>query len=172
MADPMQSPETPSRPPITRYLTMGDLLTAHVVLSEVFDDDPEPLPDWASADRHRLAECRACIEVEAFGAKKYPDLPSAVAKLFYSTIKLHTFPNGNKRFALVLALLLLIKNGYRLSAPRGVGAEVAKAVADSDPHNPETAPDVMIATLANFYAENITLREQTASTEEPSEQGG
>jgi death-on-curing family protein len=134
---------------------MDDLRIAHMVLAEVFKDDPEPLPDWDRADQHRLGECRACIEVEAFGVKKYPDLPSAVAKLFYSTIKLHAFPNGNKRFAVVLSLMLLIKNGYMLTAESGVGASVAKLVAESDPHAPETAPDVVIAVLAEFYAENI-----------------
>ena len=87
--------------------------------------------------------------------RKYPDLPSAAAKLFYSAIKLHAFPNGNKRFALVVTLMLIIKNGYRLTADQGVGAEVAKVVAAADPHQPETAPDVIIATLAEFYRHNI-----------------
>jgi death-on-curing family protein len=155
MADLTPSSEAPPQPPISRYLTMDDLLIAHVVLAEVFKDDPEPVPDWDRADQHRLSECRACIEVEAFGVKKYPDLPSAVAKLFYSTIKLHAFPNGNKRFALVLSLMLLVKNGYVLTAPSGVGANIAKLVADADPHNPPTAPDAMITALAQFYAENM-----------------
>jgi death-on-curing family protein len=147
--------EDPPRPPITAYLTMDDMRRAHNVLSDVFKNDPEPIPEWDSADRNRLAECRACIEVEAFGFKKYPDLPSAVAKLFYSTVKGHIFPNGNKRFALVLSLLLLMKNGQMLTAAQGVSAEVALLVARSDPHSPETAPDRMVDSLAQFYAENM-----------------
>ncbi|MDQ4040460.1 MAG: type II toxin-antitoxin system death-on-curing family toxin [Actinomycetota bacterium] len=105
-----------------RRLTHDDLRIAYIVLAEVFHDDPEPIPAWERADPHALATCRACIEVEAFGVRKYRDLPSAAAKLFYSVIKLHPFPNGNKRFALVLTLLLIIKNNRRLTAPRGLGA--------------------------------------------------
>src|SRR4051812_1035267 len=96
-----QTPDE-ARPPCTVRLTMDDLRLAHRLLAEVFEHDPEPLPGWEEGDPHGLATCRACIEVEAFGIQKYPDLPSAAAKLFYSTIKLHSSPNGNKRFALVL----------------------------------------------------------------------
>jgi death-on-curing family protein len=105
--------------------------------------------------RHRLAECRGCVEVEAFGERKYPDLPAAAAKLFYSTIKLHPFPNGNKRFALVLSFVLLLKNGYMLRAPDRMGARVAKLVAESDPHDPKTTPDKMIEALTEFFGENM-----------------
>lgn len=136
-------------------LTMNDLRVAHSVLAEVFEDDPEPIPDWERANPHSLATCRACIEVEAFGAEKYPDLPSAAAKLFYSTIKLHPFPNGNKRFALVLTIFLLVKNGQMLTADTGVGADAAKAVALSDPHAPETTPDKVIDRLIDFFRDNI-----------------
>jgi death-on-curing family protein len=128
---------------------------AHAVLAEFFKDDPEPIPAWEEGDPNRLAECRASIEVQAFGILKYPDLPSAVAKLFYSTIKAHSFPNGNKRYALVLAIALLVKNGYMLTAARGVGADEAKRVASTDPHQPETAPDEVISGLAEFYANNM-----------------
>lgn len=144
---------------------MWDLEAAHGVLEDVFKDDPEPIPAWGQGSRSALETCRGCIEVEAFGSKKYPDLPSAVAKLFYSTIKMHAFPNGNKRFALVMALMLLIKNGYALTAPSGVGADVAKWVAKSDPHDPESAPDVVIAALAEFYARNIEPRSAEPRTE-------
>jgi death-on-curing family protein len=134
---------------------MDDLRLAHRVLAEVFKDDPEPLPNWHHGDRTALATCRGCIEVEAFGQKKYPDLPAAAAKLFYSTIKLHAFPNGNKRFALVLTLLLLRKNNYLLTASQGVGSNIAKIVAATDPHVAVTAPDQIIELLGDFYADNI-----------------
>lgn len=147
--------ETSPQPLVTEYLTVGDLRVAHRLLVEVFADDPEPIPPWDSAEPHKLETCRGCIEVGAFGVMKYPDLPSAVAKLFYSTIKLHTFPNGNKRFALVLSLMLLIKHGQMLIVPAGVGAEIAKEVAATDPHNPDTSPDRVIAQLARFYAANM-----------------
>lgn len=138
---------------------MGDLRLAHDVLAEIFAHDPEPIPGWDEADQPRLETCRACIEIEVFGIKKYPDLATAVAKLFYSAVKLHIFPNGNKRFALVVSIMLLVKNGYTLTVPVGVGAEVAKWVAGTDPHDPATYPDTVIETLAAFYRGNIARRE-------------
>jgi death-on-curing family protein len=147
-------PDQDPQPAEIQYLTMEDLEIAHEILAEVFADD-EPVPSWEQGDSNTLATCRACIEVEAFGVRKYGDLPSAAAKLFYSTIKLHAFPNGNKRFALVLTLGLLVKNGARLTAPQGIGSAVAKWVADSDPHSPDGAPDRMIEILTKFYADNL-----------------
>jgi len=150
----MPDHEEPYLPTTIEFLAMEDLEMAHAVLAEVFAED-EPVPSWDQGDASLLATCRGCIEVEAFGVRKYPDLPSAAAKLFYSTIKLHAFPNGNKRFALVLTLGLLVKNEARLTVPQGIGSGVAKWVADSDPHSAEGAPDVMIAALTQFYADNL-----------------
>lgn len=140
-----------------QYLSMGDLRLAHRVLAEVFADDPEPIPAWEEGSLALLETCRGSIEVQAFGELKYPDLPSCVAKLFYSTIKSHAFPNGNKRFALVLALLFIRKNGNWLTAPEGMGAEIATWVAESDPHDPEHAPDLVIGTLTEFYRNNLGI---------------
>jgi Fic/DOC family len=143
-------------------LTLDDLKIAHAVLAEVFADDPEPIPTWEEGSQSLLETCRGCIEVECFGFRKYPDLPSAAAKLFYSTCKLHAFPNGNKRFALVLTLVLLIKNQARLTAGQGVSAQAAERVANSDPHSPEGAPDVMISGLTDFFRANLGPRESSS----------
>jgi death on curing protein len=97
---------------------MRDLWIAHHVLAEFFADDPEPIPAWDEGDAAKLEMCRACIEVQSCGVLKYPDVPSAAAKLFYSTIKLHAFPNGNKRFALVLTVAFILNNGLMFTAPR------------------------------------------------------
>jgi death-on-curing family protein len=149
-----------------QLLTMEDLEWAHGVLAEVFADDPEPIPLWAEGSPSLLATCRGSIEVEALGVRKYPDLPSAAAKLFYSTCKLHAFPNGNKRFALVLTIYLIVKNGARLTAGQGVSAQAAELVADSNPHSPEGAPDLMIENLTRFFRDNLEPREPEDSAEE------
>jgi len=150
----MSDQERPWPPTEIRPLTMVDLELSHRILAEVFAED-EPVPSWEQGDASLLATCRGCIEVEAFGVRKYPDLPSAAAKLFYSTIKLHAFPNGNKRFALVLTIGLLVKHGARLTVPQGLGSAVAKWVADSDPHSRTGDPDGMIGALTKFYADNL-----------------
>jgi hypothetical protein len=152
-----------------RFLTMEDLKLAHGVLAEVFAEDPEPIPSWEEGRSDLLATCRGCIEVESFGYRKYPDLPSAAAKLFYSACKLHAFPNGNKRFALVVTIFLLVKNRTRLTAGQGVSAQAAELVADSDPHSPEGAPDVMIGNLTEFFRDNLAPREDDAPSSAPPE---
>lgn len=134
---------------------MRDLKIAHRVLAEFFADDPEPVPAWGEGTLASLEMCCECSEVQAFGVHKYPDLPAKAAKIFYSAIKLHAFPNANKRFALVLTLLFLLNNGMELAAPRGVGKEVATRIANSDPHGEGTDPDAVIDTLADFYRDNI-----------------
>jgi death-on-curing family protein len=138
---------------------MGDLRVAHSVLAEVFENDPEPIPEWERGELSKLETCRCCIEVEAFGVRKYPDVASCAAKLFYSTIKMHAFPNGNKRFALVLLLVFLIRNEVRLSVATGVSAETAKRIADSDPRSPEGQPDVMVAELTEFFRQHLVPHE-------------
>lgn len=134
---------------------MSDLRVAHSVLEELFSHDPEPIPAWGHGDLSKLETCRASIEVDAFGIRKYRDVESCAAKLFYSTIKLHPFPNGNKRFALVLLFVFLIRNGRRLTVGPGINAEMARWVAASDPHAPEGEPGKMIAELTDFFRENL-----------------
>ncbi|MDQ3935832.1 MAG: type II toxin-antitoxin system death-on-curing family toxin [Actinomycetota bacterium] len=135
-------------------LSMHNLRSAHQALRAIFAND-EPIPDWEEGDQAKLETCCGCTEAGAFGLQKYPDLPSKSAKLFYSTIKTHPFPNGNKRFAFAITLGYIALNDHRLIAPEGVGYEVATWVADSDPHSPDGDPDKIIATLAEFFRENI-----------------
>jgi death-on-curing family protein len=141
--------------PSYRVLDLAYLEVAHSILLELFEGDAEPLPSWGNGDRVKLETIAACTEVVAFGQSKYPDLPSKAAKLFYSTIKIHPFSNGNKRFAFCLTLAYLVVNDHRLMAATGIGADVAKWVADSDPHSPEGEPDGMCTALANFFVDFI-----------------
>jgi len=103
--------------------------------------------------------CCNCTEVEAFGVQKYPDLPTKAAKLFYSTIKTHPFPNANKRFALVLTMTYLIVNDHTLTAEQGLGYRTATLIAQSDPHIVAEKPDAMVNLLADFFREHVEPRE-------------
>jgi death-on-curing family protein len=135
-------------------LNMGHMQAAHGVLVQIFGED-EPIPEWHEGHAPTLEMCCNCTEVEAFGQAKYPDLPSRAAKLFYSTIKNHPFPNANKRMAFVITLGYIAINDHRLTAPEGVGYEVAKWVADTDPQSEDGKPDKVIAALATFFRDNI-----------------
>lgn len=136
-------------------LTMRDLQLAHMVLREVFATDPEPLPGWEQGDQRLLATCCSCTEAGIFGYQKYATLPAKAAKLFYSIIKSHPFPNGNKRFALVAVAVLLRRNGHHLSAEVGLPATIGKWVAESDPRTPEEEPDAIIYALILFFMDAI-----------------
>lgn len=138
---------------------MRDLRVAHAVLAEFFKDDPEPVPPWEQGDTAKLETICHCTETGAFDVEKYPDVCAKAAKLFYSAIKIHPFPNGNKRFALVLTIVYFVRNDLRLMAPQGIGAESAKSVADSDPRSPEGRPDEMIERLTHFFRENTKPRD-------------
>lgn len=138
---------------------------AHEVLSDVFAGDDEPVPGWDQGDPGLIETCRGSIEVEMFGVKKYPDLFSAAAKLFYSTIKTHSFPNANKRYGTVVTMLLLLLHGYRLDIKLGGWAAAAKMVAETDPHEENGRPDVVVTALAMAFR-RIGLVES-----QPSERG-
>jgi prophage maintenance system killer protein len=141
-------------PPI-KPLDLADLRTAHSVLSDVFADDPEPIPEWETGDIPLLETCCGCSEVEAFGRQKYPDLLSKAGKLFYSGVKLHCFPNGNKRFGLVVMLMFVVQNNKHLDAPPGSLSDIAKYIAESDPLVPEGHHEKIAAEVTDRLAEMI-----------------
>lgn len=136
-----------------QLLTIDHLALAHQELTRLFEADPEPIPAWASGERDKLEMMCSCTEVEAFGVEKYPDIVSKTAKLFYSAIKLHPFPNGNKRFALIATLSFIIINDHRLKAEVGSAASLATYVATTDPHTPGGEPDRVITQRVRPYFE-------------------
>lgn len=129
-----------------------------MVLVEFFADDPEPIPAWQEGNRGKLKMLCGCTEVSVFGEHQYENLAEKVAKLFYSAIKTHPFPNGNKRFALVAVLVLLVKNQTKLQAYQGEVAEKATWVADANPLDPATKPEVVIRDLVGFFEPRIARR--------------
>jgi death-on-curing family protein len=136
-------------------LDMSGLRAAHAVLVEMFADDPEPMPEWGEADRSKLEMCCHCTETSAFGKQKYPGLVPKAAKLFYSGIKLHVFPNGNKRFGVVVLLLFLILNDRRLEAEPGELAYMAQHVASADPRKEATKHDRVVVEIVDFLEARI-----------------
>lgn len=133
--------------------TMGDLEDAHSVLEDFFADHEEPMSAWAEADRAKLEMCCRCTEVSAFGVAKYQSLEEKAAKLFYSAIKLHIFPNGNKRFGLVVLLAFLLKHDVQMNAAEGEPTGKAVFVAASDPHVAGQRPDEVIADLTKWIVD-------------------
>jgi death-on-curing family protein len=134
-------------------LNLWAMEISHGVLCQIFANHPEPVPPWHEGDTGKLETACACTETAAFGVEKYPDIESKAAKLFYSTIKLHPFPNGNKRFALIVTLGFLTLNQRRLTSEEGEVAKIAEWVAEGDPHTPEHDPEGIIAALTYYFRE-------------------
>lgn len=147
-------------------LEMHDLRLVHSVLVDLFRDDPEPMPEWSEADRALLETLCGCTEVRAFGRSKYPELHEKAAKLFYSGVKLHASPNGNKRFGVVVAMVFLLKNGHALKVRPGELVDLATRVANADPHQRETKPDRVIKLLGEAF-EGLLVSAPTGSEQEP-----
>jgi prophage maintenance system killer protein len=139
-------------------LTMEQLEAAHQIVAEVFEDDAEPMPAWREGDRAKLEKLCHCTEVTAFGQEKYPELHVKASKLFYSGIKLHAFPNGNKRFGLVVTLYFLLVNGFELDAEADPPSTIAKLVARSDPRTGAGKPDTVIELIADAYFKHVIVR--------------
>lgn len=131
-------------------LKMDDLEASHRVLGEVFAQDSEPMPTWDEGRTDLLETLCGCIE-PAFGVRKYPDIQSAAAKVFYSAVKLHAFPNGNKRFGLSVLIRFLILNDRHLTCAPGSMAPLAEHISMSDPHDALETPDHVVAGIATFF---------------------
>ena len=66
-------------------------------------------------DRGLLESAVARPRASAFGVDAYPDLASKAAALLHSLILNHAFVDGNKRTAVLSALVFLDLNGFVIS---------------------------------------------------------
>lgn len=149
-------------PPVV-LLRMEYLESAHEAVAELFEDDPEPMPAWREGDRSKLETLCQCTEVAAFGHEKYPDFHVKVSKFFYSAIKLHPFPNGNKRFALMATIYFLLVNDCELKADIDFSpTTMALIVARSNPHTSAGKPDIVVELLADVYFKHAIVPEGQA----------
>lgn len=74
----------------------------------------EPMYDLNENNIKKIASALEIPSASFFGHEKYKTLEEKTSALFYLVIKNHAFPNGNKRTAIILSLLFLMKNGYWL----------------------------------------------------------
>jgi death-on-curing family protein len=142
-----------------KLLTLEHLESAHETVAELFKDEEEPMPAWREGDTAKLETICQCTEVAFFGHQKYPDLHVKASKIFYSAIKLHPFPNGNKRFALMVLLYFLLRNGYELDAEKAGESitPIAKLIASSDPHTRAGSPDNVVELIAQAFLEDAMV---------------
>lgn len=101
---------------MTRYLETADVLRIHEGREEFFAGDGDPIVPAGVRDANLLHS--ACGRPRtAFGdQEKYEAVAAKAAALFHSLVMNHPFHNGNKRTALVAAVVFLGHNGRTLVA--------------------------------------------------------
>ena len=104
----------------------------HRIATQLSDDPDEPMPEFASADQHRLVSSltQPTQAIEDF--EPYPGLDGKAAALLYFLTKNHPFPNGNKRFATAAWLVVLALNGWWPLVTRRDLVNLVESVAASE----------------------------------------
>lgn len=95
---------------MTRYLSAQQVLFIHARLTD------ETGGDHLLRDVGLLASAVARPRAAFGGQELYPDLFAQAAALMQSLLLNHPFLDGNKRTGITAAALLLLRNGYRLTA--------------------------------------------------------
>ena len=95
---------------MTRYLSPQQVLFIHARLTD------ETGGDHLLRDVGLLASAVARPRAAFGGEELYPDLFAQAAALMQSLLLNHPFLDGNKRTGITAAALLLLRNGYRLTA--------------------------------------------------------
>jgi len=90
-----------------------------------------------------------------FGVERYQSLFEKAAMLLYFLAKDHCFPDGNKRVAILAAIVLLDINGYETTFTDDEGYEMTMEVANSSVL--EENRDQYIRWLANWLEQHSQI---------------
>lgn len=110
------------RRPDAQYLTAEIMeQVIHQLTAQYFAQFDEPIPDYQTHHHHLLESALAQPQATFGGQDLYPTLAAKGAMMFYSLIKNHPFPNGNKRLATTSLLVFYYINDLWLqSEQKGV----------------------------------------------------
>ena len=95
---------------MTKYLSLEEILRLHFQVIEDFGGS------HGVRDEGRLASLVSAPKQEVFGAEQYPNIFQKAAVYMRNLIGDHPFVDGNKRTAVTVAGIFLLRNGYRLTA--------------------------------------------------------
>lgn len=109
-----------------------DHLSVEYICTDIFafiQVTRDPAPDYTDAYPDKLDQVLS-IPMKTFGGVDlYGTLWIKAACYLYFFIKLHPFPNGNKRIAIVATLVFLRLNGYTIEMPEAALYEFSRQVA-------------------------------------------
>ena len=128
-----------------RWLTEDEVKGIHFELVKDFSTSRDPIEPVGVRTESLLASAVFCPQTSLGSVLKYPSVEMSAAALLHSIIQDHPFHNGNKRTALVSALVFLDENGF---FPEFNQNQVFKLVLDVAQHR-----------ITDYYQENLADRE-------------
>jgi prophage maintenance system killer protein len=134
-----------------RYLDKDEVLAIHFELVNDFLGTDNPIEPPGPRSDHLLASSVFRPHTASRGELKYPTVEMSAAALLHSIIHDHPFHNGNKRTALVSALVFLDENGF---FPEFDENQAFKLVLDVAQHR-----------ITDFHSDNLPDREVLAITD-------
>lgn len=140
---------------MTAYITVDDVLSFHSEVRKLF-------PEQVTAGHINRQAVAGIIHAAFFTMHDQPahdTIFKQAAALMEGIIRLHPFPDGNKRTALLTAYLFLLENKYHMVVPPNTiqfMAGVAQNLSQTQPEN---------ATLTNQVAQWLEGRTARTSSE-------
>lgn len=95
---------------MTKYLTLEEILRVHFQVVEDFGGS------HGVRDEGRLKSVAVAPKQEVFGREQYPTLFEKAAVYFRNLVGDHLFVDGNKRTAVTVCGIFLMRNGNKLTA--------------------------------------------------------
>jgi death-on-curing protein len=95
---------------MTNYLSLEEILRLHHQLIEDYGGS------HGVRDENRLQSVALALSQEVFGAEQYPDIYEKAAVYLRNIIGDHPFADGNKRTAVTVAGIFLMRNGHNLAS--------------------------------------------------------
>jgi len=99
----------------SQCLTVDEVLTIHEALVSHFAPTDNPIEPAGVKSQHLLASAVSRPETSLGASSKYTTVEASVAALLHSIVHAHPFHNGNKRTAVVSALVMLDRNDILLT---------------------------------------------------------
>jgi death-on-curing protein len=95
---------------MTRYIAVGEILRLHFQIITDFGGS------HGVRDENRLKSVVEAPAQEVFGQEQYPDVFEKAAVYLRNIIGDHPFSDGNKRTAVTVCAIFLVRNGDKLTA--------------------------------------------------------
>ena len=101
---------------MAKHLTADDVLAIHYALVDIFREAGDPIDPPGPRPGGLLESAIGRPQTSHGSIEKYQTVEAKAAALLHSLVGNHPFHNGNKRTALVAALVFLDRNKRRFSA--------------------------------------------------------